>query len=219
MSTLRIKICGITQANQGVAIAQAGASILGFIAVPASPRYIPPTDLRPLAATLMRETPETQRWGVFANASLEAIATFQAAGQLTGIQLHGDETLDDCRRVRDRLPNVELIKAIRVKDQTSLDRALEYATVVDILLLDAYRPGVLGGTGATLDWDTLTAFDPGCPWFLAGGLRPDNIQQALGHITPAGIDLSSGVERSPGNKDLNKITDLFQTLRQMGAIQ
>ena len=219
MSTLRIKICGITQANQGVAIARSGASILGFIAVPASPRYIAPADLQPLAATLVQEIPETQRWGVFANESLEAIATFQIAGQLTGIQLHGDETLEDCQRVRDHLPNVELIKAIRVKDQTSLDRALEYATVVDTLLLDAYRPGVLGGTGATLDWDTLTAFDPGCPWFLAGGLRPDNIQQALAHVTPAGIDLSSGVERSPGNKDLNKITDLFQTLRQMGAIQ
>ncbi len=212
MASLRVKICGITQADQGIAIAQLGATTLGFIAVPASPRFIPPDPLRSLTQDLIAASPKTQRVGVFANADLETIAEFQTAGQLTGIQLHGDETLEDCRRVRDRLPEVEIIKAIRVKDSTSLDRALAYVPVVDALLLDAYRPGVLGGTGATLDWETLTAFNPACPWLLAGGLRPDNIRQALERITPDGIDLSSGVERSPGDKDLAKVTQLFQNL-------
>ena len=214
MATLRVKICGITQATQGIAIARLGATTLGFIAVPASPRYIAPDDLRSLTQALIVESPKTQRVGVFANADLETIVEFQTAGQLTGIPMHGDETLDDCQRVRDHLPGVEIIKAIRVKDSTILEQALAYVPAVDALLLDAYRPGVLGGTGATLDWETLTAFKPACPWLLAGGLRPDNIRQALERITPDGIDLSSGVERSPGDKDLEKVAELFQNLSQ-----
>ena len=218
MSTLRVKICGLTQSNQAIAIAQLGATTLGFIAVPKSPRYIAPDDLRSLAQTLITESPQTQRVGVFANADLKTITKFQISGKLTGIQLHGDETLEDCQRVRDHLPDVEIIKAIRVKDQTSLEHALEYAPVVDALLLDAYRPGILGGTGATLDWAALTAFQPACPWLLAGGLRPDNICQALQHITPDGIDLSSGVERSPGDKDIEKVTQLFEQLRYLEVL-
>ncbi|MEM1427812.1 MAG: phosphoribosylanthranilate isomerase, partial [Cyanobacteria bacterium P01_H01_bin.130] len=173
---------------------------------------IAPEPLRSLTQSLIAVSPQTQRVGVFANADLGTIAEFQTAGQLTGIQLHGDETVEDCQRVRDRLPEVEIIKAIRVKDATSLDHALAYVPVVDALLLDAYRPGVLGGTGATLDWEALTAFKPACPWLLAGGLRPDNIRQALERITPDGIDLSSGVERSPGYKDLTKVAQLFEKL-------
>ncbi|MEM9772795.1 MAG: phosphoribosylanthranilate isomerase [Cyanobacteria bacterium P01_D01_bin.73] len=219
MSTLRVKICGLTQPDQAVAIARLGATTLGFIAVEASPRYIPPDKLQHLTETLIAESPQTQRVGVFANAPLEFIAAFQSAGPLTGIQLHGDETLNDCRTVRDRLPEVEIIKAIRVKDKASLEQALEYSDVVDALLLDAYRPGVLGGTGATLDWKSLTAFSPSCPWLLAGGLRPDNVAMALARVTPNGIDLSSGVERSPGNKDLEKVAQLFQELRQLERVK
>ncbi|MEM9245390.1 MAG: phosphoribosylanthranilate isomerase [Cyanobacteria bacterium P01_F01_bin.153] len=218
MSTFRVKICGLTQPTQAVAIARLGATTLGFIAVEASPRYIPPDKLQRLIETLIPESPQIQRVGVFANAPLDFIAEFQGVGQLTGIQLHGDESLDDCQKVRDSLPGVEIIKAIRVKDKTSLENALQYGSVVDALLLDAYRPGVLGGTGATLDWETLTAFAPSCPWLLAGGLRPDNIAQALERVTPHGIDLSSGVERSPGDKDLDKVAQLFQELRQLEMV-
>ncbi|MGD1937683.1 MAG: phosphoribosylanthranilate isomerase [Cyanophyceae cyanobacterium] len=219
MFTLRVKICGLTQADQAVAIARLGATTLGFIAVEASPRYIPPNQLQCLTETLIAKSPHTQRVGVFANAPLDFIVKFQRAGQLTGIQLHGDEGVNDCQMVRDSLPEVEIIKAIRVKDKASLENALQYGSIVDALLLDAYRPGVLGGTGATLDWETLTAFSPPCPWLLAGGLRPDNVAQALERVTPSGIDLSSGVERSPGNKDLDKVAQLFQELRQLNMVK
>jgi phosphoribosylanthranilate isomerase len=88
---------------------------------------------------------------------------------------------------------------------------------VDTLLLDAYHPQLLGGTGTTLDWTTLQEFRPNSPWLLAGGLTPDNILEALKRSQPNGIDLSSGVERSPGDKDLDKVALLFekvQSLRQ-----
>ncbi|MGD1849314.1 MAG: phosphoribosylanthranilate isomerase [Cyanophyceae cyanobacterium] len=215
MSTLRVKICGLTQPDQAIAIARLGATTLGFIAVEASPRYIPPDKLRLLTQSLIGESPGTQRVGVFANASLDFIAEFQRAGNLTGVQLHGDESVADCQKVRDSLPPVELIKAIRVQGKTCLEQAIKYSHVVAALLLDAYRPGLLGGTGATLDWDALITFSPSCPWLLAGGLRPDNIAQALEYIAPDGIDLSSGVERSPGDKDLDKVAQLFQELRQI----
>ena len=87
-----------------------------------------------------------------------------------------------------------------------------YSTVVDTLLLDAYHPGVLGGTGQTLDWTQLAAFSPQIPWFLAGGLTPDNVCTALTQLHPSGIDLSSGVEVSPGNKNLDLVDRLFVNL-------
>ena len=87
-----------------------------------------------------------------------------------------------------------------------------YTTCVDTLLLDAYHPQQLGGTGKTLDWTLLQQFNPSCPWFLAGGLTPDNIVEALSQVKPSGIDLSSGVESAPGDKDLDKVAKLFKKL-------
>jgi phosphoribosylanthranilate isomerase len=84
---------------------------------------------------------------------------------------------------------------------------------VNTLLLDAYHPQQLGGTGKTLDWNMLQQFSPNCPWFLAGGLTPDNIVEALNQVKPSGIDLSSGVERAPGDKDLDKVAQLFARLQ------
>ena len=93
-----------------------------------------------------------------------------------------------------------------------LEQAANYAKYVDTLLLDAYHPQQLGGTGQTLDWQMLQQFSPSCPWFLAGGLTPDNIVAALSQVKPDGIDLSSGVELKPGDKDLTKVAKLFEKL-------
>jgi phosphoribosylanthranilate isomerase len=95
-----------------------------------------------------------------------------------------------------------------------LQSAMGYVNHVDRLLLDAYHPKQLGGTGKTLDWQAIQQFRPGCPWLLAGGLTPDNIQAALQIVQPDGIDLSSGVERCPGDKDLTKVAQLFKALQQ-----
>lgn len=207
---MRIKICGITKAAQGRAIATSGATALGFICVPQSPRYVTPSQIR----AIVEQLPATvDKIGVFANTTEEEISQTVAIAGLTGVQLHGLESLHFCQQLRQSVLGVEIIKALRVKTPEDLALADVYTTCVDTLLVDAYHPQMLGGTGKTLDWTTLQQFNPRCPWFLAGGLTPENIPEALRIVSPSGIDLSSGVERSPGDKDLDKVAQLFENLR------
>jgi phosphoribosylanthranilate isomerase len=207
---MRIKICGITQLDQGHAIAQLGATMLGFICVPSSPRYVPSEKI----SNILNNLPKSiQTIGVFANTSIEQIYQIVLETGLTGVQLHGNESPDFCDRLRQMLPQIELIKALRIKCSATLLQTQDYFNSIDALLLDAYHPQHLGGTGKTLDWNSLQQFSPSCSWFLAGGLTPDNIQEALQQLKPDGIDLSSGVERSPGDKDLEKVKQLFDRLK------
>ncbi|WP_042342543.1 phosphoribosylanthranilate isomerase [Calothrix sp. PCC 7507] len=206
---MRVKICGITQPQQSIAIASLGATALGFICVPSSPRYVNKAQIRAAIAPL----PDNfDKIGVFANASiLEIIQTVVDSG-LTGVQLHGDESPEFCYKVRQFLPKIEIIRALRIRSRDDLDQVTSYTDYIDTLLLDAYHPQQLGGTGKTLDWSLLQQFHPQRPWFLAGGLTPDNITAALSQVKPNGIDLSSGVELAPGNKDLDKVAQLFEKL-------
>ena len=207
---MRIKICGITKPEQGKAIARLGATTLGFICVKRSPRYVTPQQI----AIITEHIPaEVERIGVFANASQQEILATVTESHLTGVQLHGDESPQFCQNLQQLLPSqIELIKALRIKNLDSLTNAQIYYDLVDTILLDAYHPQLLGGTGKTLDWQDLTNFQPPLPWLLAGGLTPDNILEALKRVHPQGIDLSSGVERSPGDKDLAKVKKLFAQL-------
>ncbi|OUC11896.1 MAG: N-(5'-phosphoribosyl)anthranilate isomerase [Alkalinema sp. CACIAM 70d] len=208
---MRIKICGITRPEQGQAIAAVGAHSLGFICVPPSPRYVTPQQIRAIGAAL----PETVvRVGVFMNEEIDAIVEIVQVAGLTSIQLHGNESTEDCDRLRELLPEVELIKAFRIRTIDDLDYTQLYEPHVDWLLLDAYHPTLGGGTGKTLDWQTLQAFRPGKPWLLAGGLTPHNVREALTLIQPQGIDLSSGVEHQPGDKNLELVQQLFQQVSE-----
>jgi phosphoribosylanthranilate isomerase len=206
---MRIKICGITTLEQGQAIASHGATALGFMCVTNSPRYVTVEQIKPIVAGL----PENiDKIGVFANESVEKIVLISQTSGLTGVQLHADESPDFCQKLRQELTKIEIIKALRIRNLDDLENAVIYVNYVDTLLLDAYHPQQLGGTGLTLDWNLLQSFNPGCPWFLAGGLTPDNIIDALNQVKPDGIDLSSGVEIAPGNKDLDKVARLFARL-------
>ena len=208
---MRVKICGIKQPDQGKAIAIAGATALGFICVPNTPRYVTKQQIRAVVEQLPKQI---DRIGVFANSSVEEICQIVEFAGLTGVQLHGDESPEFCQQMRSMLPDIEIIKALRIKNSQALEQVQIYFSSVDTLLLDAYNPQMLGGTGATLDWKTLQQFQPGCPWLLAGGLTPDNVLDALKQVNPNGIDLSSGVERAPGDKDLDKVAKLFERLGQ-----
>ncbi|MEH2156043.1 phosphoribosylanthranilate isomerase [Nostoc sp.] len=213
---MRVKICGITQPQQSIAIASLGATALGFICVPTSPRYVTTSQIRAAVA----ELPDNiDTIGVFANATIPEIYQIVVDSGLTGVQLHGDESLNFCDEIRQALPNVEIIKALRIRNLEHLDTAVDYTKYVDTLLLDAYHPQQLGGTGKTLDWTMLEQFSPTCPWFLAGGLTADNIVEALNQVNPSGIDLSSGVERTPGDKDLDKVALLFNSLKNIGLLR
>ncbi len=222
---MRVKICGITQPQQGVAIAQLAAKqsfqtaetsstettlALGFICVERSPRYLNPQQIK----TIVEQLPANiDKVGVFADATPETIVKAIAVANLTAVQLHGAESPDFCRQLRQVIPSqIEIIKAFRIKTADSLAETTAYLDCVDTLLLDAYHPQMLGGTGKTLNWSDLVQFKPSLPWMLAGGLTPDNVKDALTRLQPDGIDLSSGVERSPGDKDINKVIQLFNQL-------
>ena len=217
---MRIKICGITKPDQGRAIAQLGASALGFICVPASPRFVSPLQIQQIVAQLPQ--PEAgrspiDRVGVFVNSTAADIVETVAIAQLNVVQLHGTESPQFCQTLKAMLPTVELIKAMRVRDPETLTQTIAYLGAIDTLLLDAYlpsaTPGQYGGTGKTIDWEILRQFRPACPWLLAGGLTPDNILAALDQIQPDGVDLSSGVELAPGDKNLIEVERLFTLLQ------
>lgn len=218
MNKLRVKICGVTQPAQARAIAQAGATTLGFICVESSPRYVQPDRI----LNIINQLPaEIETIGVFADTTLENICQVVEQTNLSGVQLHGAETVEYCQELGQLLAGREIIKALRIKMLADVKLADVYSQVVHTLLLDAYDPQKLGGTGHTLDWQSLQNFSPNCPWLLAGGLNPENIVLAIqqiinnhpiGYHNFAGVDLSSGVEISPGDKDLLKVTDLFENL-------
>ena len=207
---MRIKICGITKPEQGQKIAQIGATALGFICVERSPRYVTPSQIKEIIHQL---SIAIDTIGVFANAQLSEIEQIVTETGLSGVQLHGSESREFCQQLRQILPNdLEIIKAFRIKTPESLAETEFYTDYVDTLLLDAYHPQMLGGTGQTLNWQDLQQFSPSLPWMLAGGLNPDNILDALTQLTPDGVDLSSGVEKSPGDKDLDLVVKLFDNL-------
>ena len=204
-----IKICGITQLDQAEAIANLGSHALGFIGVPQTPRYLAPEQMIEIVGSLRVSC---DRIGVFRDQDPELIKTLVQQAQLTGIQLHGDETPQVCAQLRYALPGIRLIKAIRLRGSEDLQKLAAYDAVVDMFLIDAYDPHQAGGTGKTADWSLLQAFCPARPWLLAGGIRPENVAEALGAVSPDGIDLSSGVESAPGVKDLTKVRQLFEQL-------
>jgi phosphoribosylanthranilate isomerase len=206
---MRIKICGITTTAQGISIAKMGATDLGFICVPSSPRQLKLLQLQSIIAELAGVANTV---GVFADFSVTTIAQVVTLAALDTVQLHGTESVAFCQELRQALPDTEIIKAWRVRTSSDLELIQTYSQVVDALLLDAYHPDALGGTGQTLDWQQLAAFSPPIPWLLAGGLTPDNICTALSQLQPDGIDLSSGVEVSPGHKNLELVDRLFVNL-------
>jgi phosphoribosylanthranilate isomerase len=210
-----IKICGLTKLDQAQAIAKMGVDALGFICVSSSPRYISPTAIGQITSSLLSAQTEIARLseldliGVFLNSSISKISETVALAGLNAVQLHGDESPEFCDQVRSHLsatnPKIKLVKALRVKDKAGLEQAHLFSNVVDAVLLDAYDPHMAGGTGKTLDWQMLRDFRPACDWWLAGGLSPENVADAIALVCPNGLDISSGVERSAGDKDLAKV--------------
>lgn len=208
----RIKICGLTQADQASAIAQMGVHALGFIGVPQSPRFLTPGQLTAIVKNL---PPFTERIVVLADPIDEEIEQYALLARVSTIQLHGTESPERCEQIQIHFPWLRLIKAFRIRCTDDLAKTEAYSDVVDSYLLDAYHPDQLGGTGQTLDWEELVAYKPSRPWILAGGLTSDNIHFALSRLSPHAIDLSSGVEDSPGQKNLKLVRALIRLVQSM----
>jgi phosphoribosylanthranilate isomerase len=192
----RVKICGITNVADGLAAAEAGADMIGLMFYESSPRHI--TLAR--AAEISRALPPfLMRVGVFVNAPADFVLRAIGECNLTMLQFHGDETSDFCTQF-----GLMNMKAIRVRDSGSLAQLENYQT--DAFLLDAHSQNGLGGTGEKFNWELAVAAQKfGKPLFLAGGLTPENIADAVRMVHPFGVDVSSGVESAPGIKDHAKV--------------
>jgi phosphoribosylanthranilate isomerase len=205
MLITKVKICGITNYDDAVAAMDIGADLLGFNFYPGSPRYVTPEQ----AAGIINKLPGfIDTAGVFVNASVEHIHETNAVCPLDWVQLHGDEDPEFCRSLLSH--NFKTMKAIRVKDQTDIERADSFFT--DAVLLDAFDPDKYGGTGLTFDWNVIGHISKRV--FLAGGINPDNAAEAV-KLGVYGIDVCSGIESRPGKKDHRKMKKLFENIRHL----
>jgi phosphoribosylanthranilate isomerase len=211
-----VKICGLTRREDAVCAAGAGAAYLGAVFAAESPRCVTPE-----AAAHMFADVGAHRVGVFVNAdTAELVATAELAG-LHVLQLHGEEPPEQLRELRSA-GSLSLWKAGRIQDADDFLRFLDrYGDCADGLLVDAWAPGARGGTGKSFPWEVIAAHRDRMPvgvrFVAAGGLRADNLSRAVALLRPDVVDLSSGVETSPGIKDAAAIAAVMQTLRKSSS--
>lgn len=195
-------MCGMTRPEDAHAAAVAGASAVGIVFWPGSPRAVDITTARAIVAALPAGVPAI---GVFVNQSLEEIdAAIDGAG-LFGVQLHGDEPLDLIARIRR-----PVIRAVSLQSIDDLDAVPSHVTV----LLDAHDPQRRGGTGQTIDWSAAAAIAKRRPIVLAGGLTPRNAGHAISTVRPYAVDVASGIESAPGIKDHHLMTAFVDAVRK-----
>ena len=199
----KIKICGITNEADALFCTQAGADFLGFIFVPSSPRHIEPEKAGDIVKRLRETANAPKIVGVFQDASVESI---NKIGFLDLVQLHGSESDDDIDAL-----GVPAIKTLHVGETLPDTHATPNAAW---LLFDTFDKQRSGGTGKRFDWSLLATYERSKPFFLSGGLTPDNVVAAVSMVRPDAIDVASGVEVSPGIKDHDKVARLFERVRR-----
>ncbi len=194
-----VKICGVTTLGDARYALENGADAIGLNFVPGTPRCLDTGVAASLVAAL---PPFGVRVGIFVDETPERVeAIFREVG-LDAVQLHGEETPEDCSWLMDR--GVRVIRALRMKGPETIDEAARYPECT--ILLDAYVQGELGGTGKTFDWELARKLSASRPVILSGGLKPENVAEAIRQVRPYGVDTSSGVEGdTPGRKDLARV--------------
>jgi len=205
----RIKICGITGLEDAAAAVAAGADALGFIFVEQSPRSCDPELVREIVRCV---PPFVDAVGVFVDENPTRVEEIAQFCRLNLVQLHGSESPEYCRN----LP-VDKVKAFRVGPGFSADQLLPYVEQVRAFLLDTYHPEMAGGTGKTFDWDLVQELGVSRPIILAGGLKPENVADAIERVRPYAVDVNSGVETTPGSKDTEKIERFVRLVRETDA--
>jgi phosphoribosylanthranilate isomerase len=202
----RIKLCGITSRDDALLAVEAGAWAVGCILWPGSPRACDPAEAARIAAAVRRRA---HVCGVFVNATLDHVAGSVDGIGLTMVQLHGDEGPAFCAEVA-RRTGAKVIKAAPVRGLADI-RALE-AFHTDYHLLDAHRSGMRGGTGETFDWELVRTRRSKIPLVLSGGLRPENVADAIAAVHPFAVDTASGTEAAPGVKDPEKMAAFVEAV-------
>lgn len=192
----RVKICGITRAEDAASAVELGCDAIGLVFYEPSPRYVPPARASEIVAKL---PPFVTAVGLFVDATPDYVQEVLAHVRLDLLQFHGDEAPEYCRQF-----GVPYLKAVRVRPETNL---LQYAAAyadAKALLLDTYVSGTPGGTGVTFDWTLVPKAFP-MPIILAGGLDAGNVSEAIRQSRPYAVDVSGGVERQKGIKDADKM--------------
>ena len=206
----QVKICGVTSVADALAAAGAGADMIGLMFYDGSPRHVTLAQAAEIARAL---PPFVLKVGVFVNPDEAQVMEAIAACGLNLLQFHGDEPSDFCTQF-----GVMSLKALRVRDSESLQTLANFHT--DAFLLDAYSKGGLGGTGEKFNWDLAVAAQKlGKPIFLAGGLTPENVADAVKQVRPFAVDVSSGVESAPGKKDAAKVRAFIQAAKAAASIE
>ncbi len=200
----RVKVCGITSASDAAVAVDAGAHALGFVFVPGTPRYIRAEAAERIVVGL---PPFVASVGVFVDQALDEVLEIAARCRLQAVQLHGTEPEGFSRRIP--LP---VIKAIRVRDRESLLPVATYPA--QAFLLDSYVEGKAGGTGTAGPWGLAAEIAGRARIILSGGLRPDNVEAAVRLVRPYAVDVSSGVEARPGEKDPQKVREFVVAVRR-----
>ena len=200
----RVKICGVTRVEDGIACAQLGADAIGLVFYAPSPRHVSVAQARAIMAAL---PPFITTVGLFVDADPAEVSAVLTQLPLDLLQFHGDESPEYCQGFAR-----PYLKAMRVKPGVDLVQyAAQYAQAKG-LLLDAHVEGVAGGTGQSFDWNLIPAHLP-LPVVLSGGLHPANVTEAIKRVQPAAVDVSSGVEATKGIKDAAKIAAFMQGVR------
>lgn len=201
----QVKICGITHIDDAQVAIDAGADMLGFIFYPPSPRYVTPEQAQAIVAQV---PPGVLTIGVFVNEPLETITQVAQTSGVQMVQLHGTESPALCQQ----LP-WPVIKAFRFNTQVQ-PAAMRHYTV-DALLIEGFHPEVYGGGGVQADWQRVATLSSYGRIILAGGLTPDNVQEAIRVVHPYAVDVCSGVEAMPGTKDVAKVRDFIRHAKQL----
>ncbi len=201
-----VKICGLTTREDVEAVSDLKPDAIGFMFWPRSKRFVPSSE----AGVWANSIPSSiHKVGVFVDAEPdEMMRTFQMA-QLDILQLHGHETPEDCKAIP-----YPTWKALPL---TTHHEEMMQAYPVDVFLLDRYSVKSPGGTGQVIDWEKASVWVRSChkPVLLAGGLTPENVQEAIRQVRPWGVDVSSGVEGAPGKKDIKKVKAFIEACRNM----
>ncbi|HEY5043712.1 MAG TPA: phosphoribosylanthranilate isomerase [Verrucomicrobiae bacterium] len=202
--SVKVKICGLTSVADGLAAAEAGTDMIGLMFYDGSPRHITLATAVEISRAL---PPFVLRVGVFVNPVEELVTRAIGECNLSLLQFHGDETTEFCTQF-----GMMSLKAIRVRDAESLKQLENFQTYA--FLLDAHSKNGLGGTGETFNWSlAVEAQKFGKPIFLAGGLTPENVTDAVRTVRPFAVDVSSGVESAPGKKDAAKVRAFIAAVR------
>ncbi len=207
----KVKICGTTNAEDAAAAVEAGADAVGFVFYRKSPRYVDPSVVKHIVASL---PPLVTPVGVFVN---EEVATVRAIMDSCGLalaQLHGDEAAAYCQEL-----GRPVMKAIRLKNRGSFLALAEFQGRAGVrgFVLDAFSEQAYGGTGEVTDWELAAEAAKTATVLLAGGLTPDNVAEAIRAVCPYGVDVSSGVESAPGKKDHGKLRAFLQAVRVVSS--